>query len=285
MNCDVCDKKFSTKSSLVYHQNNAKYCLLKQGKTNEGYKCSHCEKCFTTRQRVEDHQQKSCKLKNQLENSRLKEELDILKKEEKIKIIDKEQFYEKEIKLKDNYITLIENALQEKTNYIIKLESKLDKLEKQFEIKIDKEDIPISLGEKMNILEEEIKEKDIKSKNIRIKQLEKICLSKQKRKAYPERDVIYIITTEDHIKRRTYIIGKAKNLTNRLSTYNKTCDHSVIHYQECKNEDAMDIAEMMVLNKLRDYREQANRDRFILPEDKDISFFIETVNNCISFIG
>jgi hypothetical protein len=57
-----------------------------------------------------------------------------------------------------------------------------------------------------------------------------------------------------------------------LSTYNKTCDHTVVYYRECKNEDDMDAAETMVLTKLRTHREQANRDRFILPEDKDESF-------------
>jgi hypothetical protein len=46
----------------------------------------------------------------------------------------------------------------------------------------------------------------------------------------------------------------------------------------------MDTAEMIVLNKLRDYREQANRDRFILPEDKEVSFFIETIEQCVSFL-
>ena len=129
------------------------------------------------------------------------------------------------------------------------------------------------------------KERDIRIKDHRIKQLEAVCLSKQRRVEYPERNVIYMLTTEDHLRRRTYIIGKAKNLTQRLSTYNKTCDHTVVHYRECKNEDDMDTAETIILNKLREYREQANRDRFILPEDKDVSFFTETIEQCISFLG
>jgi hypothetical protein len=81
------------------------------------------------------------------------------------------------------------------------------------------------------------KERDIRIKDHRIKQLEAVCLSKQRRVEYPERNVIYMLTTEDHVKRRTYIIGKAKNLTSRLGTYNKTCDHAVVHYRECKNEE------------------------------------------------
>jgi len=134
----------------------------------------------------------------------------------------------------------------------------------------------------INLLRE--KERDMRIKDHRIKQLESVCLSKQRRVEYPERNVIYILTTDDHLQRRTYIIGKAKNLTSRLSTYNKTCDHTVVHHRECKNEDDMITAESLVLSKLRDYREQANRDRFILPEDKDVSFFTNAIDTCINFL-
>jgi hypothetical protein len=37
--------------------------------------------------------------------------------------------------------------------------------------------------------------------------------------------------------------------------------------------------------KLRDYREQANRDRFILPDDKDASYFSHTIDECIRFLA
>ena len=134
----------------------------------------------------------------------------------------------------------------------------------------------------LNLLRE--KERDMRIKDHRIKQLESVCLSKQRRVEYPERNVIYMLTTDDHLQRRTYIIGKAKNLTSRLSTYNKTCDHTVVHYRECKSEEHMETAETMILSKLRDYREQANRDRFILPDDKEISFFVETIDQCVRFL-
>ena len=124
----------------------------------------------------------------------------------------------------------------------------------------------------------------LRQKDERIKKLENVCLSKQRRVEYPEKNVIYLLTTDDQLKRRTYILGKAKNLTNRLGTYNKTCDHTVVYYKECKNEQDMDTAEIIVLSKLKDYREQANRDRFILPEDKDISFFIGIIDSCIHFL-
>ena len=55
------------------------------------------------------------------------------------------------------------------------------------------------------------------------------------------------------------------------SPYNKTCDHEVIYYKKCKSESDMKIIEEMVLQKLDKYREKANRDRFILPIDNDIS--------------
>ena len=135
----------------------------------------------------------------------------------------------------------------------------------------------------INLLRE--KERDIRIKDHLIKELKSVCLSKQSRVEYPEKNVIYLLTTEDHLKRRTYIVGKAKNLTNRLGTYNKTCDHTVVYYKECKGEDDMDTTETIVLSKLRDYREKANRDRFILPENKEISFFIGVIDDCIRFIG
>lgn len=82
-----------------------------------------------------------------------------------------------------------------------------------------------------------------------------------------------------------YIVGKAQNLKNRLSSYNKTCKHEVVYYKKCKDEATMNISESMVLNKLNNYREKANRDRFILPKDKDINFFINIVDSCVNFFN
>jgi len=129
------------------------------------------------------------------------------------------------------------------------------------------------------------KDNELKQKDTRIKLLENKCLGKQKRTDYPEKNVIYLLTTQDHLQRRTYILGKAKDLKNRLSTYNKTCDHTVVHYRECKTESDMSVAEILIMNKLGDYREQANRERFILPEDKDVSLFISEIDHNINFIN
>jgi cob(I)alamin adenosyltransferase len=398
--CNICNKEFSTKGSLHTHQKTAKYCLEKQGKNNEEFNCNFCQKKFTLRHVLQDHLQ-TCKEKSKKEISK--------EYESEIKTLNKI------INEKDRYYTDQINTLKET---IEKLEAKLEKFEDAViaskkptsEYEDNSEDIPIPLYEQMSsIIIEEIKEeveysnitlnnvvissrpidhyvnatqlcqaggkkfshwfsldttkellnelasdagipasglvdtkrggnnksaqgswihpdlsiqlaqwispkfaiqvskwirslfsegsveidlallkdkeRDMRIKDQRIRQLESVCLSKQRRVEYPERNVIYMLTTEDHLRRRTYIIGKAKNLTSRLGTYNKTCDHTVIHYRECKNEEDMDTSETLILNKLRDYREQANRDRFILPEDKDVSFFTETIDKCISFLG
>lgn len=97
-------------------------------------------------------------------------------------------------------------------------------------------------------------------------------MKKHKRDNYPGKYVIYILTTEDHKKNRLYIIGKANELKNRIGSYNKTAEHEVIYYKSCNNEYEI---ELMVLNN---YREKANRDRFILPVEKDINFIY---NICI----
>ena len=47
----------------------------------------------------------------------------------------------------------------------------------------------------------------------------------------------------------------------------------------------MNIAETMIFNKLKDYREQANRERFIIPPDKDIEYFKDIINKVIEFIN
>jgi len=274
MDCEFCKKTFSSKSNLLYHQKSVKYCLEIQGKDNKIMECEYCTKNFTMKHVLNEHYY-SCKEKlkkdygkeYENENKKLKEKLD-----------------EKE--------TLIAKLKQDKDAAIAKLEEKIDSLQKAIidiasipqphnipDLLDNSISIPIPIGEQMNSIVIEL----LQEKDNRIKRLENVCLSKQRRIEYPDRNVIYILTTEDHLKRRTYIIGKAKNLTNRLSTYNKTCDHTVVHHRKCKSEHDMDTAENMVINKLRDYKEQANRDRFILPENKQLSFFSDTIDECVRF--
>ena len=127
------------------------------------------------------------------------------------------------------------------------------------------------------------KDSTIKSKEERIKLLEDTYLKRHDRVKYPGKNVIYIMTNEYNKKNRNYIIGKAIDLTNRLTSYNKSTEHEVIYYKSCKDEATMSIVENMVLNKLQNYKEIANRDRFILPLEKDISFFTNIIDDSIKF--
>ena len=43
----------------------------------------------------------------------------------------------------------------------------------------------------------------------------------------------------------------------------------------------MAIVEQFVFQRLKDYREQANRERFILPEGKTIDLFINVIKKTI----
>ena len=124
-----------------------------------------------------------------------------------------------------------------------------------------------------------------KNKEIKIQYLTKRFVKSQPRMQYKEQNVIYILTTALMKKERRYILGKATNLTNRLSTYNKSDEHEVIYHHECKDSNTMDLVEIMVFQKLKEYREQANRERFILPIKNDISMFIDIIKNCIIFIN
>jgi hypothetical protein len=122
-------------------------------------------------------------------------------------------------------------------------------------------------------------------KELKINYLTKKYIKKQPRKEFEERYVVYILTTPSLKKDRRYILGKAENLTNRLSTYNKTDEHEVVYYQSCTDEDSMKTVENLVFQKLKEYREQANRERFILPEDKDVDLFIDEIKKSIEFIS
>jgi len=129
----------------------------------------------------------------------------------------------------------------------------------------------------------EDKEKEIKLKDQKIQLLEDTYNKKQKRKDYPN-NIIYMLTTKENKKDRIYIIGKATILKDRLSGYNKTAEHEVIYYKQCKSYDSLLFIENLILKKLEKYKEKANRDRFILPVEKDINLFTDIIDNCVKFI-
>jgi hypothetical protein len=127
-------------------------------------------------------------------------------------------------------------------------------------------------------------QKENKNKELKIQYLTKKYVKAQPRVQYEDKNVIYILTTERMKKDRVYILGKATNLTSRLSTYNKSDEHEVVYYSSCGDEETMNLVENMTFQLLKECREQANRERFILPKDKDITFFSEVIKNSVEFL-
>jgi hypothetical protein len=157
----------------------------------------------------------------------------------------------------------------------------------QFDVKVSAWVLEVMMTGKVDITNtksyRELKE-DNKNKQLKIQLMTKKYVKKQPRIQYEEKNVIYILTTANMKKERRYILGKATNLTSRLSVYNKSDEHEVVYYQECPDEERMNVVETLVFCKLNKYREQANRERFLLPEGTSINLFSDTIRHCIDFI-
>jgi hypothetical protein len=157
----------------------------------------------------------------------------------------------------------------------------------QFDVKVSAWVYEIMMTGKIDITNtksyRELQEEN-KTNKLQIKKLTKKYVKSQPRVQYKEQNVIYILTTPSLKKERRYILGKATNLTNRLSTYNKSDEHEVMYYEECPDSESMAIVETLVFQKLKKYREQANRERFILPKEENIDFFRDVVKGAIEFI-
>ena len=246
MECKYCKKEFKNNYILNSHQKTAKYCLKLRGiNIKKDYECNGCLKHFIRKDCLRSHMLK-CK---------------------SVKI--KYNFTE-ELEDKDK---IIENLKYELRDY----ESKYTKCENQIrELQTEKNEL-------FGVIIE-IATSSVSNDKDKIKQLTDRYVKKRERKQYMEENVIYILTTPSLKKDRRYIMGKASNLTNRLSTYNKSDEHEVVFHISCGSKEDMSTVEPMVFNKLKDFREQANRERFILPENKDIDFFIQKIKDCVNFL-
>jgi hypothetical protein len=243
--CEFCKSIFSCKRSLKYHQKNAKYCLKIQGKDNATFTCTGCNKSFY-RKFVYQRHIKKCKKTE--------------------KLVDQEK-----------KITELTNLLSTKNLYISNLLSNKNLYEKNITtMKCDYKELLDSY--------QRLAELYVMDGKNKIEGLNKKFLKKRGRTKYKDQNVIYILTTPGLKKERRYILGKATNLTNRLSTYNKTDEHEVVFYSSCPNKEKMSLVEGMVFDKLEVYREQANRERFILPVDRKIDLFSGTIKKCIDFV-
>ncbi len=130
-----------------------------------------------------------------------------------------------------------------------------------------------------------LKEKDeiIKKHESRIKYLENLTLKRHSRIIFQGTNTVYLITCKELKEKRKYIIGKTINLTERLSSYDKSSDYEVICYKSFETEAQMSLAESMILEKLDKYREQANRERVILPPCENVNIFIEVFEKTFSY--
>ncbi len=140
MNCEFCNKTFSSKSNLTAQQTTAKFCLEIQGKHKEEkqFKCEYCDKLLTQRSSLEDHYNickeklKKCHLEKDREYSTIikKLELELVKMkktdEKNKKLIEEKENLILQLKQKDTYH---EAMIKEKNEYIAKLEAKLEKFE------------------------------------------------------------------------------------------------------------------------------------------------------------
>ena len=139
MECEFCKREFSTKPNLSAHQKSAKYCLDIQGKNNDSFKCE-CNKIFTCQQRLDEHQNKSCKIKYKINYEQKLSEKD---KQCEQKLSEKDKQCEQKLSEKDKQIAekdkqiaekdkQCEQKIAEKNEYILKLEEKIEKYENKF---------------------------------------------------------------------------------------------------------------------------------------------------------
>ena len=258
--CEHCKNTFNNISALNVHQKNTKYCLIIQGKIQPDinkviiFDCKYCQKVLTSKQILNAHEL-ICDVKIKQDNINKENEMLKLRYENTQLLEYKEQ---------------IKEILNFKDQEIIKFQKEINKLKE--ELKEAQEDI-------LKYLQNENKDKQKK-----IEDMTKKYLKRQPRVQYEVPNVIYIVTTALLKKERRYILGKAGDLTFRLSTYNKTDEHEVIYYQGCGDGDTMTLVETVVFQRLKEYRERANRERFLLPEDKEVDIFIDAIKKSIEFV-
>jgi hypothetical protein len=262
--CEFCKKELHNKYSLQTHQKTTKYCLKLQGKPQiKSFACSGCSKVFTTKQFLYQHQQRcdvvDFMIKQDEEKDKLRIEIQNLR--ETLKEINSKM--SSELKL----------ASQKEQKYIETIQELRDTCRENKE----------TIGELQDCLKEIAKTSMVSDKS-RIMELTRKYVKKQSRVQYAEKNVMYILTTASLKKDRRYIMGKATNLTSRLSTYNKTDEHEVVWYTSCGTKEDMNMVEPMVFKKLNECREQANRERFVLPVGETVDYFTRVVEEVVGFV-
>ena len=154
--------------------------------------------------------------------------------------------------------------------------------------KSDKE-LEYKLHAQIKLLTEEKEEvintakKQLEESQEEVKKLRKKYV-KQPKEVLEQKNVVYLMTSEESEKVGEYNVGKALDLSKRKESYNhnKLHDFKVIYYISCKNSKLMDILESVILTKLEKYRCKAGRDVFLLPTE-DITVFTNIFDECLKF--
>ena len=272
--------------------------------------CELCNKIFNNRPAKSIHKKKCYNVQsniNELKEINKQKELELKIKQEEIRLKQEEkEILQLKIKLKkDDTIKINEE------NINLKKELKNINLTKIKEDIADIKNNPPLNNQLINIISDKNKKIEELSKNIQLNN--QIIIEKQIKtfESLTLNNIVITSRSDDNFINATqlcqaggkqfndwYRLNTTKQLINelawdadisasqsknRLSTYNKTCDHQVIYHKKCVDEEILTLVENMVLNKLKQYQEKANRDRFILPFENDISLFTNIVENCINF--
>ena len=147
------------------------------------------------------------------------------------------------------------------------------------------EENKIIKNEKTKVQEENKIIKDEKTKfEQEVKKLTKKYI-KQPKEVFDEKNVVYLMTSEEGEKNGEYNVGKATDLSKRKENYNhnKLHDFKVMYYISCKNSKFMDLIESVILMKLEKYRCKAGRDVFLLSTLHDITIFTNIFDDCLKF--
>ena len=168
---------------------------------------------------------------------------------------------------------------------------KLDELYKQLEAKNNQLEAKNNQLEAKNKESDELiqqldeKDEELEKSQQEVKKLEKKYIRKSKLKT-SEKNVVYLVSSEESEKIREYVVGKSIDLSNRIKGYdsNKLHNFNVVYSRACSGVRTMDIVESMILSKLSKYRCKAGRDVFLLPEYMDIKLFTNTIDDCVNFL-
>ena len=188
---------------------------------------------------------------------------------------------------KDKDISLFTNILDEIYNWFDE-----DMLKDNINENYHEDDVVNDVVDVVNVVNvvndvndvNDVEDVDVEDVDVEDVDVEDVDVEDNKIKKFAK-NTVYLLTSEIHLKNRTYIIGKSKNLNSRLTAYNKGLEHIVVHTIQCKNIYQMAHIENMILYKLDKFREKMNRDRFILPFGKDVSFFTDVFDKLINWFG